>query len=450
MNRAVAREFVQFLRASSPPSKFPRVLADVGRRGWEDILSWLDQCGIALLFWERLKGLGEENRIPLNIGVRLERSLVDHRARVRAMADEFDSINRCLEEADVGYAVLKGFALIPEYCSDVFLRPSYDYDYLIAAESVGRAERTLRAAGFIRKPREDDHPMVYFHEKRHPYSPRSRDDLYSAAFPRTIELHYRFWDADILKLPLPVPADMLAHRQARELGGQACSRPPFRYFALSGEDELIFQGLHVFRHILRNWCRLCSLCDIAYFLEHRTHDFAFWSRLIARLDHNQRVAEILGVVFLLASKLFGGTLPARVSAEIVGNLPRPLTLWVERYGEESALSNFSNNKFSLFLHREFIEDIAAWRQIRHKILFPLHRPNRAVRSGSLNLRARIVTEWKQAWYVSRRVRHHVWATMRYGLESGRWYRTRCTISDPGNTAAEGLRSPRRRRICRWD
>ncbi|MGH9377797.1 MAG: nucleotidyltransferase family protein [Terriglobia bacterium] len=427
MNRAIAREIVGCLLAPSASVQQLARLAGMGRRDWEHALEWLDHSGIALLFWNRLKEVGEENRIPPETGERLESNLADHRVRVAAMTGEFDSINRCLEGAGVPYAALKGFALIPQYCPDIFLRTTYDYDYLVARDSVSRAERALKAAGYLRKERTEGHPIVYFHNTRRPRSPLSRNDLYSGAFPRTIELHYLFWDSRPVKIPLNLPGNPLAQLELRHLSplanppGQPSGQPT-HFYALPEEDELIFQALHVFRHILHNWCRLCSLLDIAYFLDHRALDAAFWDRFCERLKQSRPLSEMVGVVFLLAARLFGATIPAPVSSQVVLRLPSPLALWVDRYGLDSALNNFSGNKFGLFLHREFIQEAATWRAIQRSHLFPIHRPNQAVHTPNSTLRSHLAAGWKQWFYVAQRLKHHVVATLRYGLESPRWER----------------------------
>lgn len=428
MNRRLAGEIVGCLRTPAPQNlHFERWKA---RRDWEHTLEWLDHSGLALLFWDRLVSLGQEDAIPHEIGERLERNLASHRLRVAAMVEEFDSINWCLEKAGVKYVALKGFALIPEYSSDIYLRTTYDYDYLLPQDSVERAEAALKAGGYLRKEDPQDHPIVYFHHGCPPRTPLSRDDLYSAAFPRTVELHYLFWDEGLVKIPLGWAVDPLAQPLLRDLG--AIVRPrelpalgrPVRFYALSEEDELIFQVLHAFRHILQNWCRLCSLLDIAYFLNHRALDTVFWDQFLERLGSSRLLSEIVGVVFLLAAGVFGAAIPASVSASSNRRLRRSLCLWVDRYGLDSAFCNFSENKFSLFLHREFIQDEADWREILRIRLFPMQRPNQGFQSSTPTFSSRFAASWRRGIHVAQRMLYHLMAAIRYGLESPRWNRAR--------------------------
>jgi Uncharacterised nucleotidyltransferase len=429
VNTAFASEIVKCLRVSgSPEVDFRRFPASPDH--WERILEWLDHSGLALIFWQRLKVLGEDRTIPAEIGERLERNLANHQLRIEAMAVEFDSINKLFEAARLKYAAMKGIALSADYCPDVLLRTTYDYDYLLSGDSIQAAEETLRAAGFMRKEDPEEHPIVYFHTARPPRAPLSRDDLYSEAFPRTVELHYLFWDAEPVKIPLNIPADPMTQLELRDLrvspNHVRSSSPvrPVRFYALSEDDELIFQVLHAFRHILHDWCRLASLLDVAYFLDLRASDIAFWDQFLERLKPSRELGEIVGVVFSLASGLFGATIPGPVVAHIMQNLRRPLVVWVERYGQNSALNNFSDNKFSLFLHREFVPDKATWQSIQRSRLFPMHRPNQPVQASSSAICSRLTAGWRQRRYVAHRVTHHLMTTLRYGLESHRWNRAR--------------------------
>ena len=197
-----------------------------------------------------------------------------------------------------------------------------------------------------------------------------------------------------------------------------------RYYSLSEEDELLFQVLHAFRHILECWCRLYTFLEIAHFLEHRQSDSAFWQRFADRISDRPRLPEMAGVVFSLAARLFGAPIPATMDAGLLRNLRHPLLLWVNRYGCDSALVNFTGNKYSLLLYREFVPDDAAWRAIRRGRLFPLHRPNRAVSGPIPGISARITAVLKQITYVARRLSHHVIAAAQYEWASIQWQRIR--------------------------
>jgi len=417
VKRDLARAITDYLAVSGSPGEHVTKLANCDREHWQHSLEWLDQTGLALWLWDRLKVSGAQDAVPSEIGARLERNMADHGSRVAAMAEEFDSINRLFEADGIEYVVLKGFALAPEYTPDARLRPAYDYDYLVLPQSMERVSHALGNGGYIRRQARVDHPVVYVHSARLPRTPSRRDDLYSANLPRCVEIHTRLWEPKALRIPLPLPDDFLARKRSRSWQG-------LRFYSLSEEDELLFQVLHAFRHIVECWCRLHTFLEIAHFLERRQSDLAFWQRLVDRVRVSPRLPEMVGVVFSLAARLFGAPIPAAIAAGVLPNMRHPLLLWVKRYGCDSALANFTGNKYSLLLYREFVPDVAVWREIQRRRLFPLQRPNRVGGGRTSGISARLFAGWKQSAYVARRLSHHLIAAAQYEWESIQWERIR--------------------------
>ena len=428
MNYDLAREVIGCLDVSGSSRVHAERLSSFNARDWNRTLRWLDESGLALLLWRRLEVLGAVGVLPAEMRAALERNLRDHRRRITEMAREFDSINRAFESAGVEYVALKGFALIPEYCPCASLRTTYDYDYLVYPAELKRACKALEIAHYRLEPGSEGEPLVYHHRNSSPHRPVSRDDLYSDDFPRTVEMHAQFWNPDELKIGLDFQGDFLARRElrhltAKQLGvgeSELCSG--LRFWALRQEDELLFQLLHAFRHILQDWCRLVSLLDIAWFVDRRSSDTSFWESFLERLRPCPALREIAGLILSLSAQLFRASLPAMVAADTARTARAATSLWIDRYGFESALSNFARNKFSLLLHREFVADASVWQGIEHRRLFPLHRPNRAADAGTRDLRARVAAGWKQSVYVLRRVHHHALGYARYRLERLRWER----------------------------
>ena len=435
MNRELAREIIACLRLSGSPKDRLNRLSSFTWDEWRRTLQWLDESGLALPFWQRMHEQGTEALLPKELSTALRRNMQDHRRRIRAMAEDVDSIHQAFDEAGIKYALLKGFAMIPEYCPVASARTTYDYDYLVAVSCLREAERALEEIGYRSQPPVAGQPSVYFHEARPPRSPLSRDDLYSAGFPRTLELHSAPWNPEELKIPLDLSANWLARRKTRTLSMEQLDmersqriRSGLRFSVLSEEDELLFQLLHAFRHILQDWCRLASLFDIAWFVEHRTGDTAFWQRFLDQVEPCPALRQISGVALALSERLFGATLARTVAAETTECLPSPIALWLRRYGYRSALDNFSSNKFSLLLYREFVRDASAWRAIQRRRLLPLHQPNRAAYTSSRAAGDRLAAKWSQSVYVARRLKHHALGAVRYGLEWLRWRHVRAATA----------------------
>lgn len=434
MNRALAVELIGCLRVAGAVDEHLRSLQNFHLRDWEASLPWLNLSGIALAFWDRLERLGAEDSLPRPVGATLAANLADNRRRVAAMAQEFGSLNRGFERAGIEYAVWKGFALIPEYCPDACLRPMYDYDYLISEDARARAQKALQAAGYVRRPDHGRQQEVTFAPSNFPSRfSKSVPSLYSATLPRKVELHLRPWDEEAFGISLRVPDRALDRKVLRTWQGLS-------FNSLGEEDAFVFQTLHTFQHILHNWCRLGWLLEIAYFLQHRSTHASFWKRLCAFLEANESLTEVVALVISLAAGLFHAPLPAPIKDQVLGAMRGQIALWVNQYGLRSALDNFSENKYALFLYREFVRDEAAWRQIRSTRLLPRHRPNRPAGAIAPATIALLPANLKQGWYVMHRLVHHMVSGVGYVWESGRWERLRRLSADRVLPSGQG--SPR--------
>jgi hypothetical protein len=389
-------------------------LPTFNRRDWDRTLDWLHMSGLALLFWDHLQNQGCVPVIPPEVAARLAASLAHNRSRTGEMAREFDSLNLQLQNAGIPYAVLKGFTLVPDYCPDASLRNFTDYDYLVPPDDLERAGEALQAIGYMPRARSESYSITYFQPSRPPCRVLRLDDVYSSRMAREVELHFQVWDEN-QRISLPLPDDFLV---------RSCSRrwEQLRFPALADEDALIFHLLHSFRHVLPHWCRLSALHETAYFTEQRSSDAAFWERFRQRIAGYPRLCQIIGVVFSLAAGVFGTTVPATVRGCTTETLSPAMALWIERYGLDLALGNFSGNKSSLFLHREFVQDPTAWREIRRRQLFLIKRPARAAGDSSPGASSNMKARWTQLVYLVQLLKFHVPATLQYALELPRWKR----------------------------
>ncbi|MGA2984376.1 MAG: nucleotidyltransferase family protein [Terriglobia bacterium] len=423
MNRALAAEVVDCLSVAGSSRERLQPLTRFSRRDWQAILDWLNLSGIALVFWDRLQKLGAEDAVPRQVGAALATNLAHHRLRVAAMTQEFDSLNHQFERAGIEYAAWKGFALIPEYSPDACLRPTYDYDYLISRDAWDCAQNVLQAAGYAGKTEHGGQPHLTFALRNLssplPYLPGG---LYAATLPRKVELRLNPWDEEAFGICLGVPERPLDRRVRRTWHG-------LRFYSLGEEDAFVFQALHTFQHILHDWCRLGWILEIAHFLQSRSTDSSFWKRLYAHLEGNEPLTEVVALVILLAARVFHAALPALLNDQILGAMRGQMAIWVERYGLRSALDNFSDNKYALFLYREYVRDEAVWRQIRRARLLPLHRPNRVAGAAASATSVLLPASWKQGWYIVQRLIHHSVRGADYAWESARWDRLRRRSAD---------------------
>ncbi len=415
MNRALAQAIVACL-GSAPESRPPaRLLQPFNLRDWERALRWLDLSGLALYFWRRLKDSGTTDAIPLPVRLRLERNLSDNQQRVADAAKEFFALNKLWEQAGARFAALKGFALVPDYCREAALRTQYDHDYLLDTRSIPAAEAALRSAGYGRKNPHESHPLAFTRSHFPAPPPTGPFDFYARGLPRAVELHTRLWEAADERIDIPGFESALNRVRRRQWGGEF-------FPALDDTDALVFQTLHAFRHILRNWCRLSIFLEIARFLERRAADLDFWERYRSRVENQPWLPQVSGVVLSLASNLFSVPLPEPARPMTSETLTPAMSRWIERYGGKSALGNFQGNKYSLFLHREFIKDAAAWREVRRRRLWPLAQVRRALVLRPSGTSSFCKAAWMQGIHVARRVSFHLTAAIGYALAWPFWSR----------------------------
>jgi Uncharacterised nucleotidyltransferase len=414
MKRTLRHAILRQLNVTEDKPSPPILRTSFGKREWDEALEWLDLSGLAVYFLQRIRSSGASYTLPDFVRTELERRGADNGLRTQEILREFQVFIEAFEQARVKYAVLKGISLLPDYCPDLEYRAQYDHDVLVDADTFDTACRALEAAGYYPKDGADEESVAVYR----PVQPeirfsRNSEALYSARLGRSIEVHRTLWEGNEDRIRLRLPEDFLDRRQLRYSEG-------IRFAALCEEDCLLFQVLHAFKHILRNWCRLSIFLEVAHFLNRRATDSNFWRNYASRIENIRWAPQATLIVFTLAEQLFGAPIPAQLRSTLRTPLFPALNLWIERYGKYSALSNFHDDKSSLFLHREFVESASEWAAIRRKRLFPIRRPHRppavVFQRGFSNL-GRV---WMEKAHAFGRLRFHGLSGLRYALEYPRW------------------------------
>jgi Uncharacterised nucleotidyltransferase len=382
-------------------------------REWDRSLAWLDQGGLALYFRHHLKRTNGMDVMPDYVRAKLDRRSADNQLRVADTVRELKTLSEAFATAGIRYAFLKGIALTPDYCPDPAVRTQYDHDVLVDPAFLEGAEGVLRKAGYRRKHTAEKQYVVYCPPEPEVRFSENSEARYSPMLGRCIELHLMLWESAEEKIDINLPQDFLQRSTLRRW-------QDVEYVALCDEDCLLFQILHAFRHILRNWCRLSTFLEIAYFLEQRASDRVFWNGFADRIENLRWVPEASLVVFSLARDLFGASIPQQIQGRLTTRLSPALNLWIQTFGRRSARSNFNGDKCSLFLHREFVEDPVEWTNIRRRRLFPVRRPHRPpaiVFQRGFSYTGRL---WMENIHALRRLWFHAAAGLRYAYEYPVW------------------------------
>jgi len=419
LNCALAEAIVNQLKVSKDDECQPQVWSGFSEKSWESTLPWLDISGLALYFRQRLATTEQLSLIPGPVRQRLDSCARANGIRAAAMVEELKTLNEIFIGVGIHPMVLKGITLVPDYCPNSAIRTQYDHDLLIQPESEDRAKHALEAAGYRRKNSETEEPAVYYRPNEKLRFATDFEALYSQRLARPIELHLRLWEQGGERIDINLPENFFERAVKRRVHD-------FEILCLSDEDALVFQVLHAFRHILRNWCRLSVFLEIAQFLKRRASDSDFWRRFVELTDTLRWAPEATAVVFDLAELLFGGPSPPEVRARQSSDSFAALTLWTRRYGRPAALTNFRSSKHSLFLHREFIKNPVIWAGIRRQRLFPTNRPH--VPPAEVFQRGH--SQWEKfclnARHIVRRFGFHVRAALGYVWEYPRWMHYRKT------------------------
>ena len=160
MKRVLADNLVEFLSFSGPGNSIP-ALERVCHRDWQRCLLWLDDTGLAFYFLQKLQDANSVDVIPTSILSRLETNFAANQCRVEDMSRRFDTLNRRFNEAGIGYAVLKGLSLVPQFCPYAPLRHQGDFDYLVDTRSLSAAQRVLVEAGYVPKDSPSSQEFIF-------------------------------------------------------------------------------------------------------------------------------------------------------------------------------------------------------------------------------------------------------------------------------------------------
>jgi hypothetical protein len=425
MKRALADDLVEFLSFSGPGDSIP-ALERVSHRDWDRCLLWLDDTGLAFYFLQKLRDTNSAGVIPSAILSRLEANFTANHGRVEDMSWRFDTLNRKFNEAGIGYAVLKGLSLVPQFCPYPPLRHQGDIDYLVDARSLSAAQRVLVEAGYVSKDSPASQEFIFVLPGAEAPSRSARQ--YSADAPHAVELHLDVWDGDLLRLPTLPNLFTVERATTHAWNG-------FVFPALTDEDGFLLQVVHACQHLFAQWIRMSCFFEIGYFLKRRAYDTALWNQIEQRVGDSLMVREFVVLVCELTAKLFASPIPALVRTWGATIRPGP-RLWIEKYARSFAFCQlrayqfdlFPRSKLVLFLKNQYAANTRPTRTVDLRGALPLSRLSRVAssirREPSLVLNAGY---WKHQLVVRRSI-FHALAGLRYLCEIPRWlWRTRARV-----------------------
>ena len=339
--------------------------------------------------------------LPVPVYQRLHRDLDRNRARFARLRLCYREIAAALDRARVPFVVLKGLTLQPAFCLNLATRVQYDIDLATAPRDALRARDALAGLGYQPLTELEDFPTDHLPAMIRKTGWQWRGDYFDPEIPISIDLHFRFWDQSTERLPAPGTEDFWDRRTRMHLDGAEIP-------CLDPVDALGYVSLHVLRHLLRGSLKPIHVYELAFFLDRRRADTAFWERW--RTLHPEPLRALQAVSFLLAASWFGPRLAPLVSDQI-HSLPGPVLAWFERHAAAPAEALFHPNKSELWLHLSLLGTALDRLSVLRRRLLPLRFPGPVdavyLPESVLTWRIRLRRRAKYFAFLAGRIAHHL-------------------------------------------
>jgi hypothetical protein len=351
------------------------------------LLRWLDESGLALYLLTQLQDHEVLGQVPKDFSAALESRLAANQVRTAAMLSEFARLVDSFRRNGVQFCMLKGLTLTPEFCREVHLRHQTDFDFLVTLDSLENAKRAMQSCGYEQGEVTEFGQATFTTPLRH--IPTSNDDIYAIPRHREVDLLTTLrLCAHGVSIPMPTP-DFNDFK--------AKSLLDIAFPVLPSEEMFCFQVMHAFRHLLGSWVRVSWLFEIGYFIDRHCGDADLWRAIVDRIGHDARTRNAFGLVISLTRALFPRPIPEPLAEWCLQSLPPRIETWVAHFGVKTAIADLDGAKFTLFVHREFVDDRAFWTSYVKDRIFPIGRRSSIGRVAITDTRTRIkakVSQWR--------------------------------------------------------
>jgi Uncharacterised nucleotidyltransferase len=375
-------------------------------------LRWLDESGLALYLLGRLQNAHEIDRLPSLFCFRLQRRFESNRKRTAVILAALHQLSTSLTARRIPHAFLKGFTLVPDFCSAIELRHQSDIDILVSPEFAERAKLAMQERGYSMRELLRTGEIHFSKPRSKP--PSIHDDIYTSNFHPEVELHMSIWK-DLDHVSLNVRDDGLSRLRIQQING-------VRLACLSIEDTFVAQILHAFRHLLGSWIRVAWLFEIHSFIVRHAENEPLWSEINERTTADPELRNAFGLVLQLTNQLFPSPIPNVMREWCIDPLPGPLSQWVAEFGTRWALSDLSGSKLSLLVHREFIKDAVSRRSYVWRRMFPFAGKPTLGRVHSQDVKTPVSAKVAEGRFLARRALFHAASLCSFSIDAVRWAR----------------------------
>jgi MFS family permease len=395
------------LHLAEPELRAIRRLTD---RDWRRALDYCDRSHLTLALRRAAR-----DAMPDWVREQTDRNAAQNQQRLRRTEEAYRAVAQCLTTHGIEFLALKGIAHCAQFGTTAAERVQYDIDLFSPPESVHAAEVALRELGYERIPRMENFPTDHLPTLIRKTGWEWRGDFFDIDIPLSVELHFRFWNDAVERLPAPGTDEFWGRRGRLRVADVDLD-------VLRLPDALAYAGLHFLRHVLRGDTIAFHAYEIARFLDTRSEDGQFWDEWSAL--HSPPLRRLQAVAFRLAAEWFGCRVAPALEREMAA-LPSATELWFADFATAPASSQFNSNKEELWLHLSLIEARLDRLSVARRRLLPGNLPQDGgavhVPRNELTWRKRARYKLRHFAYVARRARRHAVSLAGTTLSGARWW-----------------------------
>lgn len=388
-------------------------IAHLDERGWRAVLGYCDR--VRLTLWLRDAAA---DVMPQWVRERTGRDAANNRLRLDGIEALYRDMADWLGAAGIDFLALKGLTHPALFGGSVANRVQYDVDLWLPRQNAFAARDLLATRGYLPIEGMEAFPTDHLPALIRKTGWQFRGDFFDPEIPLPVELHFRFWNEQLERLPVPGTEEFWGRRIHRPMAGTEITM-------LHPADALAFASLHLLRHVLQGSANAFHGYEIALILDGLSGKDGFWREW--RELHPPGLRRLEAVAFRLAREWFGGRAAAAVEEEIA-QLPAATRSWFAEFAESPLTSDFSPNKDELWLHISLLESRrAAWGVARRRLLpgnLPPFADTAYVPDAQITWAQR-ARKWR-LWtaYAAGRFRHHALSFPPTAISGARWwYRT---------------------------
>ena len=395
------------LHLAEPELRAIRRLTD---RDWRRALDYCDRSHLTLALRRAAR-----DAMPDWVRERTDRNAAQNQQRLRRTAETYRAVAQCLTAHGIEFLALKGIAHCAQFGTPAAERVQYDIDLFSPPESVHAAEAALRDLDYERIPRMESSPTDHLPALIRKTGWEWRGDFFDIDIPLSVELHFRFWNDAVERLPAPGTEEFWGRRSRLRVADVDLE-------VLRLPDALAYAGLHFLRHVLRGDTIAFHAYEIARFLDTKAEDNEFWDEWSAL--HSPPLRRLQAVAFRLAAEWFGCRVAPALEREMAA-LPGATQRWFADFAAAPAASEFNSNKEELWLHLSLVDARRDRWSVARRRLLPGNLPRDGgavhVPRSELTWRKRARYKLRHVAYVARRARRHAASLAGTALSGARWW-----------------------------